>query len=65
MNTLLHTDPALLELAWSLSVGALAMLASAIALVALPWTDAEIAAVDDEARLLVRPALRRATTMIR
>lgn len=65
MTTLLHTDPALLELAWSLCVGALALLSSAIALVALPWTDAEIAAVDDEARLLVRPALRRGATLIR
>lgn len=65
MTTLLQTDPALLEFAWSMSVGALAILSSAIALVALPWTDAEITAVDDEARELVRPALRRATTMMR
>jgi hypothetical protein len=65
MTSLFHADPALLEFAWSMAVAALAVISTALALVLLPWTDAECAEVDAEARQLLRPALRRATTLIR
>lgn len=63
MNLLL--DPATRELLFTSSMSLALLASAALTIAALPWTDGEIAAVDQTARQLVKAPARRLATISR
>ena len=52
-------DPGTAELLWTTTASSLVLVAGALTLLALPWRDDELQAVDDTVRNLTRPLIGR------